>query len=788
MWNDDWDGSPLVVADYLYEGGENSQFHVVKLNRTMGADGMVQVDPDLVFNAPGWDDELLGALNTRNNDVSIENSVAYVDGVVYFANSGGLVQGWDVSGVADGVDADPGVPVLDRRRRRRLGGGRRARASCTSASRTSGATRGPPRSASCIKLDPRQPDDPLVWSVKDPRGFWTTPALHDDVVIAASDGGTVYGVDRATGAVRWTFPLPPPTWQSAVIVDDTLIQGDCEGGLHAYDVSDTTVAPPELWSVSLEGCIESTPAVWKGRLFVGARGGRFYAIGDGLNRRCQLVSSVAGAPSRRAGWSTAGRSRCPTTASTLLAVLRERLGLTSVKDGCSPQGQCGCCTVLVDGQPRVACVTPARRVRGRSVTTLDGLDPGRAAAWGEAFCATGASQCGFCTPGIVVRLAGLAARSGGGRATTPRSSRRCWPTSAGARAGGRSSTPGTPTRPGRPSDPTVTWRPPSARATIEGRSPQRVAPDVALGHGGFADDGAPADALVAVPDGAGGWAVGETLDEARAAAGKVQGRRTTVDLRHPLDVPPGDWAATLRTTWVEPAYLELDAAWCAPGGEPATPLANGGAFGGKRTSLVAAAARAPGRRPRPPGPGRAGPGGRRPPRPQAPPGGRRDPPRRHGGPAGRRHPRRRGRRGRGRPGLCGSSRSTARGPADVGSTSAPPAGPKPSPCWPRVAPADADRVTVRSPAGATATADVRFGDAPEIHVRAACGRPLDDVVLRSYCVGAAHMALGWVCSEGIAVDEAGEVHDLTIRSFGVLRAVDMPRRHRRDRPRAMRRP
>ena len=50
--------------------------------------------------------------------------------------------------------------------------------------------------------------------------------------------------------------------------------------------------------------------------------------------------------------------------STLLDVLRDQLGHRSPKDGCSPQGQCGCCTVLVDGQPRVACVTPARRVRG----------------------------------------------------------------------------------------------------------------------------------------------------------------------------------------------------------------------------------------------------------------------------------------------------------------------------------------------------------------------------------------------------------------------------------------
>src|SRR5207248_1523247 len=95
----------------------------------------------------------------------------------------------------------------------------------------------------------------------------------------------------------------------------------------------------------------------------------------------------------------------------------------------------------------------------------------------------------------------------------------------------------------------------------------------------------------AVPDGRGGWAVGEALSDARRAAGKVQGRRTTAALRHPLRVPDGDWDVTLRTTWVEPAYLELDASWCAPGGEPATPLANGGAFGGKVESVAPAVAR-----------------------------------------------------------------------------------------------------------------------------------------------------------------------------------------------------
>src|SRR5262249_50079045 len=130
----------------------------------------------------------------------------------------------------------------------------------------------------------------------------------------------------------------------------------------------------------------------------------------------------------------------------------------------------------------------------------------------------------------------------------------------------------------------------SQRAELEG-GPQRVGVDVPLGEAGFADDLAPPDALLAVPKPDGGWAVGETLLEPRPAAGKVQGRRTTVDARQPLldHLPPGD--VQLATSWVEPAYLEPDASWCEPGGIPASPLANGGAFGGKEYSLVPRAAR-----------------------------------------------------------------------------------------------------------------------------------------------------------------------------------------------------
>jgi CO/xanthine dehydrogenase Mo-binding subunit len=61
-----------------------------------------------------------------------------------------------------------------------------------------------------------------------------------------------------------------------------------------------------------------------------------------------------------------------------------------------------------------------------------------------------------------------------------------------------------------------------------------------------------------------------------------------------------------------------------------------------------------------------------------------------------------------------------------------------------------------------------------VRVEARGGQILDEVVTRSYCIGAAHMALGWVRQEALSVDDRGDIHDLTIRSFGVLRAVDTP--------------
>jgi aerobic-type carbon monoxide dehydrogenase small subunit (CoxS/CutS family) len=497
----------------------------------------------------------------------------------------------------------------------------------------------------------------------------------------------------------------------------------------------------------------------------------------------------------------------------LLTVLRERLGLVSVKDGCAPQGQCGCCTVLVDGEPRVACVTPVSRVSGRSVTTVDGLAASERESLAGVFAASGGSQCGFCTPGILVRAAWLRARGKTRPVDVDRALAahlcRCtgWQTiheALDALAAPGAGAPGAGA-PGRPPEPA------SRRAALEGGTAQAVGAAIALGAGGFADDAAPRDALVAVPLPPGSsaasvdavglqWVVGDTLATARALAGNVQGRRTTVVGAPPLDLPdlpPG--GVRLATSWVEPAYLEPDASWCAPGGEPASPLANGGAFGGKVGS---------------PAPG-----------------------------AARELADRLGvtvrvvfaredvvRLGPKRPPISASARYVD-GTVVVDGLVAGDAAPFRDPVrWPyrvaergewstvviagpatsrdlravglaeravllegaldeagvdRAALVDDDRAAtvlldacMRAPGGALAGARVSVderGAIGAVHVRVAAGDPLDEVVLRSYAIGAAHMALGWVLSESLTVDrDTGAVHDLTIRSFGIIRAQAVP--------------
>jgi selenium-dependent xanthine dehydrogenase len=98
----------------------------------------------------------------------------------------------------------------------------------------------------------------------------------------------------------------------------------------------------------------------------------------------------------------------------LLEVLRESCGIVSAKDGCSPEGACGCCLVNIDGRPALACLRKPEQMEGHEIVTLEGLPEETRRIIGDAFVLEGGVQCGFCIPGIVVRAASLIERGKSG--------------------------------------------------------------------------------------------------------------------------------------------------------------------------------------------------------------------------------------------------------------------------------------------------------------------------------------------------------------------------------------
>ena len=330
QWNDDWDGAAQIVGDYMLEGGENSWFYVVRLNRGYKGN-KATVDPKIVFTAPGWDQQMLNddrSVGQSSADISIENSVAYDPErkVAYFGNSGGLVQGWDISKILNGGtqanrvfrywtagENDASIVVGE-----------------DGALYVSEHYQPPNRRAQqvgqLVKLDPTKKGNPLIWKVKENHtydgeaGFFSTPALVGDTVFASATAGDLMAISAETGKVYWRYHLTPPLWSGPVIVDDKLVIGDCSGRLYAFDVSNPKKKPRRVWDMALGGCIESTPAVWDGMIYVGTRAGYEYGIGDKhpakLERQWEAAHATppppipSSGPSQSAG-PTGGPSRTP---------------------------------------------------------------------------------------------------------------------------------------------------------------------------------------------------------------------------------------------------------------------------------------------------------------------------------------------------------------------------------------------------------------------------------------------------------------------------------------------
>lgn len=292
MWNDDWDSNPVVIDDMLYEGGENSWWYAVKLNRSTGTDGKVSVDPQVVWKTPAWNDELMEIFGRQH---SVEGSTAVSGQSAFFATSAGRVVGVDLSDIGNGNgriffdlwigdDTDATISIDDEGFLYVVSHADTAKTNNTAARRIREV-------GHLLKLNPDlQGDDAIVWSHELPAargedaGAWATPALHPDgIIFVATDAGDLQAYDTESGELIWDDFVGGNAWSSPVIADGKLlIAVNCltggEQGLRQYDLTDPR-NPVEDWERALgEGCIESTPAVWNGQIFVGSRDGFFYAL------------------------------------------------------------------------------------------------------------------------------------------------------------------------------------------------------------------------------------------------------------------------------------------------------------------------------------------------------------------------------------------------------------------------------------------------------------------------------------------------------------------------------
>jgi outer membrane protein assembly factor BamB len=284
LWNNDWDGNPSIVDGILFEGGENGYFYAVELNRRYGSDGLVQVEPEILVRWAGWTDELVRTVGDNMN--SIENSVAIFEDRAYFANGQGRVVGLDISRVRQGEvdlvfdfwvgdDVDASIVVdeegmiyvaveLERHMSRATELGQ------------------------LLKLDPENPTDPVIWGVHVPPvgddpdgGIWATPALGTGVLYVPTHTGRLLAVDRETGEITWEDSIGWHAWSSPLVVDGHLVVANCTGEMRSYSLGNPR-QPQREWTIEVGdwGCIESTPALWRGRMVVGRRDGYIYGIGD----------------------------------------------------------------------------------------------------------------------------------------------------------------------------------------------------------------------------------------------------------------------------------------------------------------------------------------------------------------------------------------------------------------------------------------------------------------------------------------------------------------------------
>ena len=279
IWNNDWDSNPSIIDDIMYEGGENGWFFAFELNREYLDDGLVNVDPRLLIAMPGYNDDLI---SKSGRNVSIESSVVAYEDRVYFGNSGGRVLGLDVSEIRQGrapivfdyyaggdidativVDEDGYLYVAIEHEPSQMNSVERSRNL---------------EVGQLVKLDPYSDGDPRIWGLdltagSSDAGIWATPALHEGLLYVNTHNGELLVVDSEDGSVVWSDSVGWHSWSSPVVVDDKLVVATCLGDLRGYSLDDPR-EPRLEWEVEGNGaCLEATPVVWDGAIYLGSRDG-----------------------------------------------------------------------------------------------------------------------------------------------------------------------------------------------------------------------------------------------------------------------------------------------------------------------------------------------------------------------------------------------------------------------------------------------------------------------------------------------------------------------------------
>lgn len=286
VWNDDWDPNGLILNDILYTGSENGWFHAIKLNRGYDESGKVTVAPIEIFKYPTYGDGYIDKVG--DEDLSVESSPLLVDNIIYVANSGGRILGFDISDINTGIapvvfdfwtgdDTDATLVADDdgfiysvseyerMNEREKIG--------------------------QILKLDPRKytadldsSKDILVWGIPVPKkrgmtgGLWATPAIRDNRLYVPTNPGDLLLIDTDTGKIMDSVYIGTNAWSSPALIDNNLIVGTCEGKILNFDISKDTLNKVWEYKINSGSCIESSPAVWKGQIFFGARDGYIYSI------------------------------------------------------------------------------------------------------------------------------------------------------------------------------------------------------------------------------------------------------------------------------------------------------------------------------------------------------------------------------------------------------------------------------------------------------------------------------------------------------------------------------